>query len=202
MVYYVNFKFQIYYKPLIENEHFHRIDQASVSSEMGIANPTTPSIEHDVSRTTQPPNNDGEAFDSGNVSVTTPSKPYPIGLTASTPDDDLANRTTDEEHSGCFSHMGATSPDSEYDEELAFPDSVTILSMGGQPILVERKPGDDADSLQNHNQGTVIPFTTIYQKPMKFKALQRKVFIPGTEIHVHIVDNERSITSHLLNPNL
>lgn len=168
---------------------------------MGIANPTTPPIELDASRTTQPPN-DGDAFDSGNVSVTTPSKPYPLGLTASTPDDDHANRTTDEEHSGCFSHFGATSPDSEYDEELAFPDSVTYVSMGGQPILVERKPGDDADSLQNHNQATIIPFGTIYQKPIKFKALQRKVFIPGTEIHVQIIDNERSITSHLLNPNL
>lgn len=169
---------------------------------MGIANPTTPSIEHDVSRTTQPAN-DGDAFDSGNVSVSTPSKPYPLGLIASTPDDDLANRTTDEEHSGCFSHFGATSPDSEYDEALDFPESVTIVTVGGDlPILVERKPGDDGDSLNNHNQITAIPFTTIYQKPMKFKAVQRKVFIPGTEIHVHIVDTERSITSHLLNPNL
>lgn len=170
---------------------------------MGITNPTAPSFEHDVtlSRTQLTPS-DGDAFDSGNVSVTTPSNPYPRGLRASTPDDDIANRTTDEELSGCFSHLGATSPDSEYDEELAFPDSVTYVSMGGHPILVERKTGDDADSLQNHIQATSIPFTTIYQKPLKFKALQRKVFIPGTEIQVRIIDNDRSITSHLLNPNL
>lgn len=170
---------------------------------MGITNPATQPIGNEDFRTTQPTNNnDGDALDSGNVSVTTPSKPTSNGLTASTPEDDFANRTTDEEHSGCFSHFGATSPDSEYDEELAFPDSVTILSMGGQPILVERKPGDDADSIHNHNQATVIPFLSIYQQPLKFKALQRKVFIPGTEIHVEIVEYERSITSHLLNPNL
>lgn len=160
---------------------------------MGISNPSA-----------ETPSSDQDAFDSGHVSATTPSKPsYPSGLTASTPDDDHANRTTDEEHSGCFSHLGATSPDSEYDEELAFPDSVTILSMGGEPVLVERKTGDeDGDSAHHNNQLTALPFSTIYQKPVKFKALQRKVFIPGTEIHVHIVDNERSITSHLLNPNL
>lgn len=174
-----------------------KADQASVSSEMGISNPTQPSIEIDETQSLPTPS-DGDAFDSGNVSTTAPTSQSNKNRLDTTNDDD-ANRTTDEEHSGCFS-MNATSPDSEYDEELAFPDSVTILSMGGEPILVQRKPGDDADSM--HNEVTTIPFQTIYQKPMKFKSLHRKVFIPGTEIHVQIIDNERSITSHLLNPNL
>lgn len=105
----------------------------------------------------------------------------------------------DENPSGCFHHHNPLSPDSEYDEDLAFPDSVTILSIGGDnPILVERKD-DDAESLVPE---TEIPFTTIYKPPIKFKSLQRKVFIPGQEIHVQIIDNERSITTHLLNPNL
>lgn len=111
----------------------------------------------------------------------------------------LKNNDEDDESSGCFSHHGPLSPDSEYDETLAFPDSVTILSMGGNPILVERKD-DDAESV--HQDVTDIPFTTVYKPPVKFKSIQRKVFIPGVEIHVQIIDNERSITTHLLNPNL
>lgn len=105
----------------------------------------------------------------------------------------------DDNPSGCFQHLTATSPDSEYDEGLAFPDSVTIISVGGgKPILVERKE-DDAESVAPE---TDIPFTSLYQPPVKFKSIQRKVFIPGQEIHVQIIDNERSITTHLLNPNL
>lgn len=122
-----------------------------------------------------------------------------------TVNDDSGNASTsqkdekDEENtSGCFSN-GPFSPDSEYDETLAFPDSVTILSMGDDnPILVERKDGD-ADSIVPE---TDIPFTTVYCPPVKFKSIQRKVFIPGVEIYVQIIENERSITTHLLNPNL
>lgn len=121
---------------------------------------------------------DTENDDSGNASVT--------------------QRDDENDTSGCFSN-GPFSPDSEYDEALAFPDSVTILSMGDDnPILVQRKEGE-VDSVVPE---TDIPFTTIYCPPVKFKSIQRKVFIPGLEIHVQIIDNERSITTHLLNPNL
>lgn len=110
-----------------------------------------------------------------------------------------ADDDDDDNPSGCFNHINATSLDSEYDEDLAFPDSVTILSIGGSnPILVERKE-DDAESVAHE---TEIPFTIVYQPPVKFKSIQRKIFIPGQEIHVQIIDNERSITTHLLNPNL
>lgn len=91
------------------------------------------------------------------------------------------------------------SPDSEYDEELAFPDSVTIVSMGGEnPILVERKE-NDAESITVE---TEIPFLSVYNPPVKFSSYQRKIFIPGVEVLVRITDNERNMTTHLLNPNL
>lgn len=112
----------------------------------------------------------------------------------------IAQQDGDEDTSGCFSR-GPLSPDSEYDETLAFPDSVTILSMGGdKPILIQRKEAeDDIDSIPAE---TEIPFTAVYRPSVKFKSIQRKVFIPGVEIHVQITDNERSVTTHLLNPNL
>lgn len=91
------------------------------------------------------------------------------------------------------------SPDSEYDEELAFPDSVTIVSMGGEnPILVERKE-TDGDSIIGE---TEIPYLNLYNPPVKFSSYQRKIFIPGVEVLVRITDNERNMTTHLLNPNL
>jgi len=47
----------------------------------------------------------------------------------------------------------------------------------------------------------IIPFTVIHNAPVKFKN-QCNVFIPGEEVHVRILDNERSVTTHPLNPNL
>lgn len=100
-------------------------------------------------------------------------------------------------------HNDTLSPDSEYDEALAFPDSVTILSIGGgdNPVLVERDKEDDLDSLEMLAINEV-PYLNIYNPPVKFTAIQRKVFIADVEIEVRIVDHERSSTTHLLNPNL
>lgn len=98
--------------------------------------------------------------------------------------------------------------ESEYDETLAFPDSVTILSMinGDKPVLVERKETDDDEEEYDDEKSVEmrqeIPFTSIYGPNVKFNSFQRKVFIPGREIHVRIIDNDRSVTTHLLNPNL
>lgn len=104
-------------------------------------------------------------------------------------------------------HNETLSPDSEYDEALAFPDSVTILSIGGDnPVLVERdkdEEEEDADGesldLQPMNE---LPYSSIFNPPVKFTAIQRKVFLPDVEIEVRMVDHERSSTTHLLNPNL
>lgn len=48
----------------------------------------------------------------------------------------------------------------------------------------------------------VIPFSAIHDLPKNFKSQYRNVFIPGEEVHVDIIDNERSVTTHPLNPNL
>lgn len=47
-----------------------------------------------------------------------------------------------------------------------------------------------------------LPFQSLYDTPLKFKSPQRMVFIPGKEIIVDIINNERTVTTHLLNPNL
>lgn len=48
----------------------------------------------------------------------------------------------------------------------------------------------------------VVPFTVIHNTSTKFKSQTRNVFIPGEEVHVKIIDNQRSVTTHPLNPNL
>lgn len=48
----------------------------------------------------------------------------------------------------------------------------------------------------------VIPFSAIHELPKKFKSQNRNIYIPGEEMHVKIIDNERSVTTHPLNPNL
>jgi hypothetical protein len=51
-------------------------------------------------------------------------------------------------------------------------------------------------------QKNYLPFLTIYNEAVKFKSQNRKIFIPGEEMHVKIIDMERSVTTHPLNPNL
>lgn len=99
----------------------------------------------------------------------------------------------------CFNNN--LSPDSEYDEELAIPDSMTIISMkGGQSMLVPRQENDDTD--ESITSDIEIRFTTIYDPQLNFTSCQRKVFIPNVEIYAQIIDTDRSVTTHLLNPNL
>ncbi|XP_055588659.1 phospholipase D2 [Uranotaenia lowii] len=87
----------------------------------------------------------------------------------------------------------------EYDENLGFSDSITIVSMGGEgPVLVQRKDCD-AESVAPDSE---IPYTYAYNPPVKFNSMHRNIFIPGLEISVEIVDYERSLTAHILNPNL
>ncbi|XP_053671611.1 phospholipase D2 [Anopheles nili] len=86
----------------------------------------------------------------------------------------------------------------EYDENLDAPDSVTYLSIGGNnPVLVIRD--GDADSVVPASE---IPYNYVYNTPVKFDSMRRHIFIHGLEIHVEIVNYERSLTSHVLNPNL
>lgn len=57
------------------------------------------------------------------------------------------------------------------------------------------------DSISEEETNSV-PFSAVHQPAVKFKSIQRKVFIPGVEILVHITDFERNVTTHMLNPNL
>ncbi|XP_053683600.1 phospholipase D2 [Sabethes cyaneus] len=87
----------------------------------------------------------------------------------------------------------------EYDENLGFSDSITIVSMGGEgPVLVQRKDGD-VDSVTTESE---IPYSSVHSPPVKFNSMHRNIFVPGLEINVEIIDYERSLTAHILNPNL
>lgn len=113
----------------------------------------------------------------------------------------------EERDNRCLPEFQFSMIDSEYDEALNIPDSVTIISAGGdKPVLVERKEYTDDDDFDEEEielrRLTEIPFTRIYGPTVKFTSFQRKVFMPGTEILVKIIDIERSVTTHLLNPNL
>lgn len=113
----------------------------------------------------------------------------------------------DELGSGCFHIMDQLSPDSEYDETLAFPDdSLTLVQMGKAPVLVQRPPsqGDDGSSssdeelpIRTFNE---VPYQSIYNAPVKFHSYDRNIFVPGAQIHVTITNYERTMTSHLFNP--
>lgn len=115
----------------------------------------------------------------------------------------------------CLHIMDPLSPDSEYDESLAFPDdSLTLVTLGNHnPVLVQqhRRPSEalsssDSDEESVRSNKTEIrtynevPYETIYNAPVKFHSYDRSIFIPGTQIHVHITNFERSITAHLFNP--
>ncbi|XP_028173294.1 phospholipase D1 [Ostrinia furnacalis] len=96
---------------------------------------------------------------------------------------------------GLFQRMDSLSPgmDSDFDESLAVPDSLSVIDVDKTD---NKETGDDGEI------ATSVPFKQIHETPMKFNAVHRKVFIPGVEIRVKFVENERSVTTHLLNPNL
>lgn len=88
----------------------------------------------------------------------------------------------------------------EYDENLGFSDSITIVSMGAEgPVLVQRKESSAHESIV---PDTEIPYPYVHNPPTKFTSMHRNIFVPGLEINVEIIDYERSLTAHILNPNL
>lgn len=95
-----------------------------------------------------------------------------------------------------FPTMDSLSPvlDSDFDESLAVPESLSIID------------GDKVDNKEENGviapRQTTVPFKNIHNAPVKFNSVRRQVFIPGVEIKVRFVENERSVTTHLLNPNL
>jgi phospholipase D1/2 len=103
------------------------------------------------------------------------------------------------------------SPD-EYDEDLGLylDDDTTIVTLGNRnPMIVKRQTqtcSSPSSSDDENSHATVIkptnelPYSYVYSIPVKFNSFDRKIFIPGTQIHVSITDYERSMTAHLLNP--
>ncbi|KOB76440.1 Phospholipase D1, partial [Operophtera brumata] len=82
---------------------------------------------------------------------------------------------------GLFQTLDSLSPtlDSEFDVSLAVPESLSVI---------DDKTKEETDA--------------VHDAPIKFSSVHRKVFIPGVVIKVRFVENERSVTTHLLNPNL
>ncbi|XP_075214567.1 phospholipase D [Lycorma delicatula] len=89
--------------------------------------------------------------------------------------------------------QGPASIDSDYDEYLAIPDGVHH----NVAFLTDEKNDKD-----NCEPLLALPFHTIHSPPLKFKCPSRCIFIPGQKIQFQIIDHERSVTTHLLNPNL
>ncbi|XP_012275763.1 phospholipase D2 isoform X2 [Orussus abietinus] len=93
-----------------------------------------------------------------------------------------------------------TAQDSEYDDFLGVPDSLEItINENGEAVSLQP---DGEDHNDNHSCPGIVPFTAIHAPAVKFKSQNRNVFIPGEPVHVRIIDNERSVTTHPLNPNL
>ncbi|KAL4704091.1 hypothetical protein ACJJTC_016349 [Scirpophaga incertulas] len=97
---------------------------------------------------------------------------------------------------GLFQRMDSLSPgiDSDFDESLAVPESLSIIELEKTECKEATDGGD--------SQVKSVPFKDIHSPPIKFNSVQRKVFIPGEEIKVKFIENERSVTTHLINPNL
>lgn len=121
--------------------------------------------------------------------------------------------STDDVGSGCF-NFDPLSPDSEYDEGLAFPDdSLTLVTLGStNPVLVQKQvrsgegqnesssESDDGSLKTEIRSYNEVPYQDIYKSPIKFNSYDRNLFIPATQIHVQITNFERSMTAHLFNP--
>lgn len=91
------------------------------------------------------------------------------------------------------------SHDSEYDDELGVLDSLDITIIDNEESM---GVADTADDRIAKNQRKVIPFSSIHAPAVKFKNQNRNIFIPGEVIRVSIIENERSVTTHPINPNL
>ncbi|XP_046617254.1 phospholipase D2 isoform X1 [Neodiprion virginianus] len=108
---------------------------------------------------------------------------------------------TDVKDIGTVGHIGPISPDSEYDDYLGIPDSFKVSLDEHQNAAVLQMQEGEAEP---DNRGPVgfKKFSTIYTTAVKFNSQDRNIFIPGVKIDVKIIDNERSVTTHPLNPNL
>ncbi|XP_076175597.1 phospholipase D isoform X2 [Ptiloglossa arizonensis] len=110
----------------------------------------------------------------------------------------MSHNTSNEEKIENRNRDHLISNDSEFDDALCVPESLEItLNENDDAVNVESKEDTDLSEYLG-----VIPFSAIHELPKKFKSQNRNIYIPGEEMHVKIIDNERSVTTHPLNPNL
>lgn len=89
------------------------------------------------------------------------------------------------------------SDDGEYDDELDLPDRIEIIDMGDGPVAIHPSTDDEIDDNEKK-----LSYSAVHKSPIKFNSFKRKIYIPGEDIIVKIIDIERNLTTHLLNPNL
>lgn len=141
--------------------------------------------------------------------------------------DDAKTDSTDLPEDGAqnIAEESAMSHDSEYDDFLGVPDSLDItMNENGEPVSIEEVNEDTCSKGEQYislfvqgymilcisfisnnrlsDQRKALPFSTIHNDPVKFKSSSRNIFIPGEDVYAKIIDIERSVTTHPLNPNL
>lgn len=98
------------------------------------------------------------------------------------------------------------SHDSEYDDELGVPDSLDVTVLPDEGLI--NLPNSSEKNVQQPEQEKIknikkgITFDAVHMPPLKFKNQNRNVFIPDEDIIVKIINNDRSVTTHPVNPNL
>ncbi|KAJ3657730.1 hypothetical protein Zmor_009514 [Zophobas morio] len=106
----------------------------------------------------------------------------------------------EEDETGQTNDVSLTRPSlggSDFDDELGVPETYVIVDVGDGPVAIERSDDEIEDDVIDG-----LSFQTIHKPPIKFKSFKRSVFIPPVDISVTITDYERSLTTHMLNPNL
>ncbi|KAI4466090.1 hypothetical protein MML48_3g00020585 [Holotrichia oblita] len=80
--------------------------------------------------------------------------------------------------------------DTDFDDNLGVPDSLTVLDIQGSQIVLNTEEDDGPTPRR-------IPFNALYQKPVKFKSFHRRYLYFWSSIEVTIVDyeNESCYTS-------
>lgn len=112
--------------------------------------------------------------------------------------DPASNRSTVDDDNIDNDDEQGMSHDSEYDDDLGVPDSLDVTIISNEPINLAEENEENKQNTQVH----IIPFTAVHYPAIKFNSQRYNVFIPGEKIDVKFVDNERSVTTHPLNPNL
>ncbi|XP_034170847.1 phospholipase D [Osmia lignaria lignaria] len=110
----------------------------------------------------------------------------------------MSDNLSNDEKTDNYTVENLISHDSEYDDALGVPDSLEI-TINDNDVTINPENKEDIDNTEHLG---VIPFPTIHDVPKKLKNEHQNVFIPGEEVHVKIIDTERSVTTHPLNPNL